>query len=422
VAEFYAWPWPARTAVTLLLALCVLSQTLAMAMRFFGGRKRWKALPELCALGAILFCSLLYGQMINNIETGLIASVGYGALRIRAQGQAWHWFFLVAMLILLARSIYICFVRRREIATGISALSVKNAIDSLRSGVLFSKPDGYIMLSNAQMQRLMAAMTGRVQHNSRDFYGLLPSNICQLPDGTAWMFTKTDLRIGKKNYIQLTAADITERWELTAQLRRQNEQLAQKSEELKATIANLHTLSQEREAQKVKMRAHDILGQRLSLLLRTVRDAREADYNLLRSLSQGLLEELKADCVPSAQDFLARLRQEFGMIGVDIRLEGPLPGDCAMGELFADIVREGAANAVRHGLATQVLIQFDHVQAVCRMKITNNGPPPPENIKEGDGLGGIRKKVEARGGTLRVITRPRFALEIDMPGGGNFAI
>ena len=51
------------------------------------------------------------------------------------------------------------------------------------------------------------------------------------------------------------------------------------------------------------------------------------------------------------------------------------------------------------------------------MRITNNGPPPPAQIKEGDGLRGIRKKVEARGGALRVITRPRFALEIDMPGG-----
>ena len=105
------------------------------------------------------------------------------------------------------------------------------------------------------------------------------------------------------------------------------------------------------------------------------------------------------------------------MIGVEIRLEGPLPGGCAMGDLFADIVREGATNAVRHGLATQVLVRMEHGQTCCRMRITNNGPPPPENIREGEGLSGIRKKVTARGGELRVITRPRFALEIDLPGG-----
>ena len=421
MADFYAWPWPARLAVTLLLAVCVLSQTLAMALSFFSRKGRWKALPELCILALVVFCSLLHGQVVINIETGLIASIGYGALRIGVQGQAWIWLFIVTILSILARGVYVCLLRRREIKTSISALSVKNAIDSLRSGVLFSKPDGYILLCNAQMQRLMAVITGRVQHSSQDFYDLLTSDVYQLPDGTVWRFTSTELQVKKKTYIQLTAADITERWNLTAQLQGQNEQLAQKSEELKATIANLHMLSQEREAQKVKMRAHDILGQRLSLLLRSMRDAQAVDYNLLRSLSGGLLDELKAGDELSAQDFLDNLRQEFGVIGVDIRLEGPLPEDCARGELFPDIVRESATNAVRHGLATQVLVQIEHVQTRCRMRITNNGPPPPEKINEGDGLGSIRKKVEARGGALRVVTRPHFALEIDMPGGGGNA-
>jgi len=426
MAEFYAWPWFFRALATFLLALCVLSQALAMVLSFFSRKGRWKVLPELCVLGAILFCSLLYGQVVNSIDNGLIAPLGFGALRIGVRGRAWLWVFLGAVVLLLARSLYVGLRRYREIATGISALSVKNAIDSLHSGVLFSKPDGFILLANAQMQRLMTAVTGRVQHNSRDFCDFLTSDVCQLPDGTAWMFTRTQLRIGKKTYVQLTAADITERWELTARLRRQNDQLARKSGELKETIENLHALSQEREAQKVKLRAHDILGQRLSLLLRTVRDARVnardvriVDYHLLRGLSQGLLDELKDDGKPCAQDFLDNLRREFGVIGVEIRLEGPLPVGCAMGELFADIVREGAANAVRHGLATQVLVRIDHARDCCRMRITNNGPPPPEKIKEGEGLGGIRGKVEARGGALRVVTRPRFALEIDLPGGGG---
>ena len=419
MAEFYAWPWPARLVVTFLLALCALSQTLAMALSFYSRKGRWKALPELCALALVLFCSLLYGQVINSMETGLIAPLGYGALRIVLQGRAWAWTFLGVLLLLLARSFYICLRRRREIATSISALSVKNAIDSLRSGVLFSDPDGFILLCNAQMQRLMTAITDRIQRNSRDFYDLLTSDACRLPDGTVWMFTRTQLRIRKKEYIQLTAADITERWALTEQLRRQNDQLAQKSDELKTTIANLHVLSREREAQKVKMRAHDILGQRLSLLLRTLRDARVVDYSLLRSLSQGLLDELKAADGFSARDFLENLRREFGVIGVEISLEGPLPGDCAKGELFAEIVRESATNAVRHGLATQVTVRIEHAQSCCRMRITNNGPPPPENIREGEGLSGIRKKVEARGGALRVVTQPRFALEIDLPGGDD---
>ncbi|MDR2687665.1 MAG: hypothetical protein LBB75_07920, partial [Oscillospiraceae bacterium] len=140
MAEFLAWPWYLRALTTLLLALCVLSQTLAAVLSFYTLKRRCRAVPELCACALVLSCSLLYGQAIRSCELGLLAPLGYGALRVNAQGRAWAWVFLGAMLLSLARSIYICLLRRREIATGISALSVKNAIDSLRSGVLFSEP------------------------------------------------------------------------------------------------------------------------------------------------------------------------------------------------------------------------------------------------------------------------------------------
>ena len=432
LTEFYSWGWPVRALVTFLLALCVLAQTLATLLSFYGRRRRLKTLPELCLLALVLFCSLLYGQVIHGYELSLLAPVGYGALRI-GMGNRWFvWLYLAALLLLLARGVYVSLRRYREIRTGISAFSIKNAIDSLHTGVLFSRPDGFILLSNAQMQRLMTALTGRVQRSGRDFYRALASGslrpgcrkaefegqiVCLLPDGTAWMFTRARLRIRGKEYTQLTAADITERWELTARLRRQNEQLERRSGELRRTIANLQILSRERETQRAKMRAHDILGQRLTLLLRAVRDEQAMDYALLRSLAQGLMDELRASGAPSPRDFLDSLRQEFGCVGVEIRLEGPLPEGCVQGALFADIVREGVSNAVRHGFATQVVIATEHTDAGCRMRITNNGPPPAGSFTEGGGLSGMREKVEACGGALRVQARSRFVLEIELPGG-----
>ena len=436
MAEFYTWPWVLRALITLLLALCVLTQTLATALRFFSRKGRFKVLPELCLLALILFCSLLYGQIANGFGIGLVAPVGFGALRVPMEGRAWAWGYLGLLLCLLARGVWVCLRRYRDIRTGVSALSLKNAIDSLPSGVLFSEPDGFILLSNAKMQWLMMTLTSSVQHSSRDFYGLLSHGelqpgcrktefegkiVCLLPDHSAWMFTRTNLRIGRKTYLQLTAADITERWELTAQLQRQNGQLAQKSGELRRTIENLHALNLERETQKAKTRAHDVLGQRLSLLQRAVRGERP-DYDLLRSLSQGLLEELRVGReAPCAQEFLDSLRRDFRLIGVEIALEGPLPEGCAGRELFADIVRESTTNAVRHGIATRVDIRIERTGAGCRMRITDNGPPPPGPAAEGGGLGSIRKKVEACGGALRVTCQPQFVLEIDLPGGDEDA-
>jgi len=432
-----------RLFVTLLLALCVLAQTLALVMSLYRarGRDRYvKTLPELLLLALILLCSVLYGQALNSFVVGLISPVGFGKLHFTANNPAFAWIFLAALLLLLTRGVWVCLRRARGIRTGISALSVKNAIDSMHSGVLFSGPDGFIQLSNAQMQKLMAALTGRVHRSGSYFYELLASGdlrpgcrktefegqiVCLLPDGAAWMFTRAQLRIRRREYIQLTAADITERWELTAQLQRQNEQLRRRSEELKGTIANLHTLSGEREAQKAKMRAHDILGQRLTLLLRTVRNERDVrleqtmDYDLLRSLSQGLLDELKeSQSAPTPQDFLDSLRHEFGSVGVEIRLEGAFPEDSVKGRLLADIIRESVTNAVRHGFATAILIRLGRSGSGWRMEITNNGPPPG-TITEGGGLSGIRKKLEPHGGALRVATQPRFTLMIDLPGGSD---
>jgi len=417
MAEFYAWPWPAYVLFTLLLALCVLAQAAAMALKFFSRKRLVMALPELCILALAVFCSLLYGQVINSYETGFIAPLGFGMLRIDIDA----WMVVAALLLILARGVYVCLRCYRGIAARITSLSVKNAVDSLPSGVLFSQPDGFILLSNARMQRLMIETTGKVQRNGRDFYGQLsqssrlsqlPSDICQLSDGTTWMFTRTELRIKKKTYIQLIATDITDCWELTARVQRQNDQLAQKSEELKATIANLHVLSHEQETQKAKIRAHDILGQRLSLLFHTVHTEQTPDHSLLRSLTHDLMDELKSGGAPSPVDALDSLRQAFGSLGVEIAREGELPKDCVKAHLFVDIIREGATNAVRHGFATRMLVQMEG----ARLKIANNGPPPPDKITEGGGLGNIRKKVEAQGGMLRVVTRPRFVLDVDLSG------
>jgi signal transduction histidine kinase len=321
----------------------------------------------------------------------------------------------------------------------------------MRSGVVFGEPDGFILLCNAQMQRLMTAITGKVRRNLNQFYELLAERIepgcekrefegrvvCLLPDSSAWMFNKTELLIGRKKYIQLTASDITQQWELTERLRRQNDQLKRRSVELKETIDNLHILSRESVIEKAKMRAHDVLGEWLTLLLRTVRDKQAFDYNLhctgcagaakgrtpvsgLRSLSLGLIDEMKAgqgtNVAPTPQDELDSLRQVFGFIGVEIVLDGKLPEGDTKGRLFVEIIREGITNAVRHGFATHISVRIDNSGSACRLEISDNGYPPEDAVTEGGGLAGVRTKLEPHGGTLNVASHPRFVLTIDLPG------
>lgn len=475
IPEFNVWNAALRAAITLLFVLCVLSQTQAAVLGFYRRRRgrgqMAENLLEIILLAYLLTCSLLHGRIIQACETGLTLPVAYGGLRLavfaaaaifsvavavlsrkawplpvaavtaltlpfaeRITGRFFAYLFTTALIALLARSLFTNLSRFREIRTSLSALSIKNVIDSLHTGVMFCEEDGFILLANAQMQRLMTVLTGKVQRNGRHFFSLLTleeieprcritwfegQNVVILPDGPAWIFTLTELRIKSKKYIQLTATDITERWCLTTVLQPQNEELLMRQKQLSEAIAGLYVLSRERETQRAKMRVHDILGERLTLLLRIIRSEQPPDYDLLRILSQGLIDELKAaQSTPSPQDELEILQQTFAAIGVEIIIGGSLPEDSAKGQLFADVAREAVTNAVRHGLATQVFIHMDASATGCSMKITDNGHPPSGAIREGGGISGMRKKLEPFGGTLHIAVQQCFILTIDLPGGG----
>jgi len=212
--------------------------------------------------------------------------------------------------------------------------------------------------------------------------------------------------------------DITKRWALTEQLRQQETELKLRSGELKDTIANLHILRREEELQNTKLRAHDILGGLLTMLLHAIRNEQALDLDMLRiqsrSLQHNLITGQGAAC---ARDKLNSLRRSFETIGVEIQLDGDLPGDEIKGHLLMDVIGEGVLNAVRHGFATKVYVRIKHSHDGWHLEVTDNGRPPVQQIIEGGGIGGVRKKLEPHGGALKVTANPRFVLTADLPGG-----
>jgi len=227
----------------------------------------------------------------------------------------------------------------------------------------------------------------------------------------------TELPIRKKKYIQLTATEISEQWKLMSELHRQNDTLLKRQGELNETIANLHILSRERETQRAKMRVHDILGKHLSVLQGAILGNKTPDYPLLRSLSQGLIDDLKtSDKDPEPQVELYTMQQIFQTVGVEIVVTGSLPEDHEKAQLVIDIVREAVNNAVRHGLATRVIVSIEDSDNGISLEITDNGYPPLV-IKEGGGISGMRSKVEPFNGELHIVVDPQFVLSVDLPGG-----
>lgn len=469
MAEFLSWSHAARQILTFLIALSVLSQTLLIIFSFRRYPRNYKYMLgstlEVFVLLGILVYSLMHGQALHSYFSGIIAPLGYEVLRLiafvlismtsflvviltwrvwpltivllflpllpsmeRILDAGFAYLIFASIVILLTRGISLSLLRAKEIGCSISASSIKNTVDSLHTGVLFCESDGFILLINEQMQRLMKTISGGLYRNGKQFYNYLAASevkseyrrvefegqiVFLLPDNTAWMFTNSVLEIKGKYYSQLAATDITQQWLLTEKLQKQEKELTIKSAQLRESIVNLQVLNREREMQKAKRRAHDVLGQRLSLLLRNIRSDEALDYDLFLSLSQGILDELRKDKISlSPKKELDGLQRTFATIGIKISVLGDLPSDHEKSRIIIDIIRESVTNAVRHGFASEISVVIADIDDRLHLKISNNGDVPSQPIIEGGGLAAIRKMVEPYGGEINVDVEPSFALSV----------
>ena len=268
-------------------------------------------------------CSLIFRQAAQGYGAGIAAQSGYGlahiiilivlilfsTISIIIDRKPWllliimltcltlpimeqlkvnvsAYLYIVVAILWLARIIRMTSRWIGEIRSYIPALSVKNAIDSLCSGVMFCEEGGFALLTNAQMRWLAYVITGNRLKNGRQFYGRLAlgnirpgcktswfegHEVCLLPDGSAWMFNMTGLKINSRRYIEITATDITERWEQCAGAR-----------------------APEREDPHSETGARDMPAGRLALAQLAARSELLSCHALLRVLSQALLDELTA--------------------------------------------------------------------------------------------------------------------------------
>ena len=159
---------------------------------------------------------------------------------------------------------------------------------------------------------------------------------------------------------------------------------------------------------------HDLLGQRISLLLRALRENQQPNEKLLMDFVRNLPLMLREDQMLDPDHRLKLLKETFQGMEVSVEIRGGLPNDLMVANSFAEIAEECVTNAVRHGYATR--IQFHFFQNDCwRMTVTDNGIPPAGPIREGGGITEMRHRIERLGGTLELYTAPRFYIQIFVP-------
>jgi len=396
--------------------------------------------PENAPLRYIIFVSILIGELIisrkkKNAYPLLTIFVAFMTLPLieNITGSIFILIFSGSLLFWLVRSIAITRSVYKKIKTEISELSIKEAIDVLHTGILFCERDGHIILTNKRMQELMILLTGKIQRNGRQFYSQIQSGgkqalfeiselegsiVYMLSDRSVWMFREDEIKIDNKKYYQISASDVTLQWSTTMNLKQQNEQLELRSMELKNTIANLKSIYMNEESHRIKNHIHNILGQRIAALTRTLRKKEIPDKALLTKFTTNLSDDLlQTKTQYSAEQEMKIMVEMFKGIGVDVAFYGELPQRQELAKFFVTIITESITNAVRHGFATEIEIMCIDNDVEWNLEISNLGILPENPIREGGGISSIRRRLHAMGGTLDLKISSRFLLLATIPKG-----
>jgi two-component system sensor histidine kinase DesK len=208
----------------------------------------------------------------------------------------------------------------------------------------------------------------------------------------------------------------------------------QKRADTKLRMANeeIEQLAAVAERERIARDLHDVLGHTLSVIVLKA----ELAGRLIERDPQRAAQEI-ADVERTARTALSEVREAIGgyrsqglpaemelarstlqAAGVTLSCETPLPHLHATEETVLCLaVREAVTNIVRHARATHCRIGFNiSVDGYHSLLISDDGDHPKlHEVQEGNGLRGMRERVQSLGGRLSITTEPGVTLLIELP-------
>jgi len=197
---------------------------------------------------------------------------------------------------------------------------------------------------------------------------------------------------------------------------------------LKAANEEIEHLAKVAERERIARDLHDVLGHTLSViilkselagkLIERDPERAKAEIGDVERTSREALAEVRNTIRGYRADSLdAELKQAKATLetaGVAVKSESAeISLTPAQESVVALVVREAVTNVVRHAGAHHCLLRLLPVNGNCRLEIHDDGCGG--GMVEGNGLRGMRERIEALGGTLERDTRSGTRLRIEFP-------
>lgn len=302
----------------------------------------------------------------------------------------------------------------------ITRSSVKESLDKLSTGLCFSFENGKPVLVNHKMNELHYKLFDEDLQNADAFWhrlihGTVNEDVecihtdktpCyRLSDGTVWSFSMKMI----PGFVQITAADTTQLYNVNKELEAKNIELTALNERLKNYGANVDEFIRSKERLETKINIHRELGQSLLATRKYLQNESEvAPIEIWKKNISVLRKEANLPTEDPYEMFL----QAADTIGVKLEVDGTLPEDIDIRNLFVSAAVEALTNAVRHGRAKTLFIKSIKTSRYYKVIFKNDGYKPQTPIIEGGGLSSLRNKIQRANGEMSVLSQPEFELTV----------
>lgn len=200
--------------------------------------------------------------------------------------------------------------------------------------------------------------------------------------------------------------------------------------ELIATRDLLSQSTRQNERLRIARDLHDILGHHMTALILNLEVANhcaegKAQEKVEQSLSLAklLLSDLRSAVSELREDDVINLRQSINKMIADIPdleievnfSDAPAINDVDLAETLLRCTQEAMTNVLRHSKASQCKISFSKAGTDCVLTVSDDGKGG-KKIEPGNGLKGMRERVDANGGSLSwEYNQQGFCLSVQLP-------
>lgn len=205
------------------------------------------------------------------------------------------------------------------------------------------------------------------------------------------------------------------------------EALAQTHQQLLDVQGKLAEQAADGERLRIARDLHDSLGHHLTALVIQLQVAEyQADsahkdqlahcHQLAKQLLQDIrytVSQLREPQKPHLASQCRALAQNFPQLKLDCRISADLTLDPLSTSLLFRVCQEALTNSIRHGNATEASVEVWRHQQQLHLRYLDNGHCQSWPLQEGNGLQGMRERIEEAGGIL-LLSRQQQALQIDV--------